>query len=200
MALLDKPQPPSRNSGPFQPLRGPVCLHRHRHRPVRRFPGVLSTTEPTELEKRQNGFWTFIQSNLPFYLLHSFISLFVCFVLLLYMDDGMGQMRWRTASTISLLAAGVALASLFYAAAQVQHQFNVPFGPNGADLAVLMIVINVSAALMAFASAALCKRQAETSPDGPQPLMRQDPPRTHARGTTGIPVNASLAPAAPAGE
>ena len=78
-------------------------------------------------------------------------------------------MRWRTASTISLLVAGVALASLFYAAAQVQYKFNLPFGPNGADLAVLMVVINVSAALMAFACAALCKRQAETSPNGPQP-------------------------------
>jgi uncharacterized membrane protein YidH (DUF202 family) len=142
-------------------------------------------------------FVALVQLSLPFYLLHSFISLFVCFVLLRYMDDGMGQMRWRTTSTISLLVAGVALASLFYAAAQVQHKFNVPFGPNGADLAVLMVVINVSAALMAFVCAALCKRQAETSPNGPQ---RQDLTQTPVMGTTGVHVDAPLAPAVPTGE
>ena len=113
------------------------------------------------------------------------------------MDDRMQQVRRRTASTISLLVAGVALASLFYAAAQVQHKFKVPFGPNGADLAVLMVVINVSAALMAFACAALCKRQAETSPSGPQQPVGQDPPRTTVTQTTGVYVDAPLAPAAP---
>jgi hypothetical protein len=140
-------------------------------------------------------FVALVQVSLPIYLLHSFISLFVCFVLLRYMDDGAG--RWRIASTLSLLAAGVALASLFYAAAQVQHKFNVPFGPNGADLATLMVIINVSAASMAFACAALCKRQAETAPNPPQ---RRDPPRTHARGSAGVSVNAPLAPATPPGE
>ena len=147
-----------------------------------------------------SDFLTFVQLNLPFYLLHSFISLFVCFMLLLYMDDRMQQVRRRTASTISLLVAGVALASLSYAAAQVQHKFKVPFGPNGADLAVLMVVINVSAALMAFACAALCKRQAETSPSGPQPPVRQDLPRTPVTRTTGVYVDAPLAPAVPIGE
>ena len=104
--------------------------------------------------------WPWFKLSPPIYLLHSFISLVVCFVLLRYMDDGTQPPRRRTASTISLLVAGVALASLFYAAALVQHKFNVPFGPNGADLAVLMVVINVSAALLAFASAALFKRHA----------------------------------------
>lgn len=146
---------------------------------------------------RAIDFVTFIQSNLPFYLLHSFISLFVCFVLLRHMDDGAQLPRRRTASTISLLVTGVALASLFYAAAQVQHKFNVPFGPNGADLAVLMVVINVSAALMAFACAALCKRQAETSPTGPQ---RQNLPRTPVMEFTGGHVDAPLAPAVPIAE
>jgi hypothetical protein len=142
-----------------------------------------------------SDFVTFIQSNLPFYLLHSFVSLFVCFVLLRYMDDGPQPPRRRTASTISLLVAGVALASLFYAAAQVQHKFDVPFGPNGVDLAVLMVVINVSAALIAFACAALCKRQAETSPNGPLQLpVRQDLSRA------GGYVDAQLAPAVPTGE
>ena len=144
-----------------------------------------------------SSFPAFIQSNLPFYLLHSFISLFVCFVLLLYLDERTQQATWRTASAISILAAGVALASLFYAAAKVQHKFHVPFGPNGADLAVLMVVINVSAASMAFGCAALCKRQAETSPDGPQPPVRQDLPRTPVTRITGVYVDAPLAPAAP---
>jgi hypothetical protein len=148
---------------------------------------------------KASGFVSFIQSNLPFYLLHSFVSLFVCFVVLRYMDDRTHG-RSRTASTISLMVAGVALAALFYTAAQVQHNFKVPFGPNGADLAVLMVVINVSAALMAFACAALCKRQAETSPNGPQPPVRQDLPRTPVAPVTERYANAQLAPAAPAGE
>jgi hypothetical protein len=149
---------------------------------------------------KTRSFVTLVQLSLPFYLLHSFISLFVCFVLLRYMDDGTGRIWWKTASTLLLLAAGVALASLFYAAAQVQHKFKVPFGPNGADLAVLMVIINVSAASMAFACAALCKRQAETTPNPPQPVMRRDLPRTPARGNAGVSVNAPLAPAAPPGE
>lgn len=120
------------------------------------------------------GFWTFIQSNLPFYLLHSFISLVVCFVVLLYMDGHMRQLQWRTGSAVSLLVAGVAAASLFYAAAQVQYKFEVPFGPNGVDFAVLMVVLNVSAAVLAFASAALCRPQAEALPNGPPRLLGQD--------------------------
>jgi glucan phosphoethanolaminetransferase (alkaline phosphatase superfamily) len=139
---------------------------------------------------------SFIQSNLPFYLLHSFISLFVCFVVLRYMDDRT-QGRWTTASTILLLVAGVASAAIFYAAALVQHSFKVPFGPNGADLAVLMVVINVLAAVMAFACAAFCKRQAETSPNGPQ---RQDLSRSPVMEFAGVHVDAPLAPAVPPGE
>ena len=141
-----------------------------------------------------------VELSLPIYLLHSFIALFVCFMLLRYMDDGVGRWRWKTVPTILILAAGVALASLSYAAAQVQHQLQLPFGTNGVDLAALMIIINVSAASMAFTCAALCKRLAETAPDRPQPLMRQDPTRTHARGMMASAVNASLAPAAAAGE
>jgi hypothetical protein len=145
---------------------------------------------------KASGFVSFIQSNLPFYLLHSFISLFVCFVVLRYMDDRT-QGRWTTASTILLLVAGVASAAIFYAAALVQHSFKVPFGPNGADLAVLMVVINVLAAVMAFACAAFCKRQAETSPNGPQ---RQDLSRSPVMEFAGVHVDAPLAPAVPPGE
>ncbi len=146
-----------------------------------------------------SDFLSFVQLNLPFYLLHSFISLFVCFMLLLYMDDQAQPGNWRTASTISMLVVGVAFASLFYAAAQVQHKFQIPFGPNGADLAVLMVVINVSAALMAFACAALCKRQTVASPNDPQSPVRQDPTPTTVR-TGRVYVDAALAPAVPVSE
>ena len=146
-----------------------------------------------------SDFLNFVQVNLPFYLLHSFISVFVCFVLLLYMDDRK-QEGQRTLSKIAVLVAGVALASLFYAVAQVQHRFNVPFGPNGADLAVLMIVINVAAALMAFACAALCKRQAELLPDDAQPLVRQDAPRMAVAPVAGGYADARLDRAVPIGE
>ena len=141
---------------------------------------------------------TFILSNLPFYLLHSLISFLVCFVLLLYMDEHMPQPKWGTASAVPLLAGGVALGSLFYAAARVQYGYKLPFGSNGADFAVLMIVINVSAALMAFGCAALCKRQAETPPDGPQPTVRQDLRRTPLTRITTALAAAVPAPAAAA--
>jgi hypothetical protein len=151
------------------------------------------------LKGTMNGFLTFILSNLPFYLLHSFISLIVCFLLLFYMDEQVHRRRWSAASTISLLAGGVALASLFYAAARVQLGFNLPFGPNGLDLAVVMVVINVSAALMAFACAALCKRQAETSPDNRQLPAPQDLPRPCVMPVTGVYVDAPPAPAGSTG-
>jgi hypothetical protein len=145
-------------------------------------------------------FMALVKLSLPIYLLHSFIALFVCFMLLRYMDDGMERMWWKTVSTILILAIGVALAALFYAAAQVQHQLRLSFGTNGVDLAALMIIVNVSAASTAFACAALCKRQAEISSNRAQPPARRDPPRTHARAATVAPVNAPLAPATPAGE
>ena len=61
-----------------------------------------------------------------------------------------------------------------------------------------MVVINVSAALMAFACAAFCKRQAETSPSGPQPPVRQDPGANDCDADPGrVYVDAPLAPTAP---
>jgi hypothetical protein len=59
-----------------------------------------------------HGFWGFIRANLPLYLLHSFVSLVICFVVLLYMDDGMRHLTWRTASTLGLLTGAVALMSV----------------------------------------------------------------------------------------
>jgi hypothetical protein len=107
---------------------------------------------------QRTGFWAFIQANLPFYLLHSFISLVVSFWVLLYMDENDEHVRCGTRNVLLLLIPGVAAASFFYAAARVQYQFG-PFGPNGLDLAVLLAAINMAAAGLAFASATLCKRQ-----------------------------------------
>ena len=53
-------------------------------------PGILSIRSLRTKGRRQTS-WPWFSSSLPFYLLHSFISLFVCFVLLRYMDDGMGR-------------------------------------------------------------------------------------------------------------
>ena len=110
-----------------------------------------------------SGFWAFIPANLPFYLLHSFISLVVCFVVLLYMDDGLAQLRGRAAPMLGFLTLGVGLISVLYVATRIEFAFGKEFGANGLDMAVLIAAINISAAMLAFASAALCKRQAETS-------------------------------------
>lgn len=110
-----------------------------------------------------SGFWAFIQANLPFYLLHSFISLVVCFVVLLYMDDGVAQLRGHAAPMLGFLTLGVGLISVLYVATRIEFAFGKEFGANGLDMAVLIAGINISAAMLAFASAALCKRQAEAS-------------------------------------
>jgi hypothetical protein len=141
---------------------------------------------------KPSDFLAFVYSKLPFYLLHSFISLVACFVLLLYMDEPAQGSQSRKVSTVTLLAVWVALASLIYAAVRVQFEFRLLFGSHGVDFAVAIIVINVAAALMAFGCASLCKQQADASPDDAQPPARQDPRQTPvARQDT------ALAPAVP---
>lgn len=115
------------------------------------------------------SFWEFAKLNLPFYLLHSFISLVVCFAVLMFMDDDLRKMRWGKPITVTLTGLEVALVAVFYAATLVQSRFHVAFGPNGLDLAVLMVLVNVSGALLALASAAICKGQAQMSAGSAQP-------------------------------
>lgn len=147
-----------------------------------------------------NDFFSIAQRSLPIYLLHSFIAVFVCFMVLLYMDDRTQHAWQRTALRILLVVTGVAAASLFYAAARVQYAYERPFGPDGADLAILMIVINVSAALMAFACAALCKRHADLLPEDAQQAVRQDVPRPAVAPAAGVYADARLDRAVPIGE
>ena len=110
------------------------------------------------------GFLAFIPANLPFYLLHSFVSLVICFALLFYMDSREERMTWKTAPVLGLLMLAVALISLLYTAARVQFGMkDMPFGPNGVDMAVLIGLINVSAAVLAFACAAMCKRHGKAA-------------------------------------
>ena len=78
------------------------------------------------------------------------------------LDSREERMTWKTAPVLGLLMLAVALISLLYTAARVQFGMkDMPFGPNGVDMAVLIGLINVSAAVLAFASAAMCKRQAK---------------------------------------
>ena len=110
-----------------------------------------------------SGFWIFIPANLPFYLLHSFISLFVCFVILLHLDEEAEQQSWRALSMLAFLALGAGIFSVLYTAARIQFSFEKEFGAYGLDMAVLIAAINISAAMLAFTIAGLCKRQAEAS-------------------------------------
>jgi len=108
------------------------------------------------------GFGAIAFRSLPVYILHSFISLYVCFILLLYMNDNLEGNRNNSAWKLMGMVVGVSVLSFICAFVQIRMLFNLPFGRHGLDLAVVMVVINVSAALIAFACAALCKRHAET--------------------------------------
>ena len=149
------------------------------------------------VDGKAEGFLMSISSELPLYLLHSLVSLAICFVLLLYMDEHSQQTRWRTASAIPVLTGAVTLASIFYAATMVPHTYKgCTFGPCGLDYAVAIIVINVSAALMALGCAAFCKRQAWPTPDGEQVSTRRDLPSMPLIQIPGGYIEAQPAPAA----
>lgn len=80
-----------------------------------------------------------------------------------HLDDEAEQQSWRTVSTLAFLALGTGMVSVLYSAARIQFAFEKEFGAKGLDMAVLIAAINISAAMLAFAIAGPCKRQAEAS-------------------------------------
>jgi hypothetical protein len=143
----------------------------------------------------KGSFWAFVLSNLPFFLLHSFISLAACFVLLLHVDEIEAERAKETRfPALALLTVGVGLASLFYAVARLYYQFRFK-EIDGVDFVVLVVVLNVSAALLAYATAVFyCRRQvAVPQPDAPADANTGPAaPRTETRAP-----NPPLGPAMP---
>lgn len=103
-------------------------------------------------EETQGTFWSFAQKNLPFYLLHSFVSLTACFVVLLYVDQMAEKQSSRPLHITLMLVASVGAASMFYALARLHFHLKVTLA-DGVDFVALMVVLNVIAALLAFATA-----------------------------------------------
>jgi hypothetical protein len=131
--------------------------------------------------------YEFIVKNVPFYVLHSFVSILACFIILIYVGRlGNPAARVNTLASAGLLVLVVGFASAFYAMARLYYQFN---GAQGLDFIVLVVVVNVTAALLALATASLFgKRQIAARRRRPQ---RANPP----------PVAANILPGAtlPAG-
>ncbi|HST95988.1 MAG TPA: hypothetical protein VLJ78_14540 [Microvirga sp.] len=102
--------------------------------------------------------YEFIIKNVPFYVLHSFVPILACFVILLYVGRlGNSAAKANTFASAGLLVLVVGFASAFYAMARLYYQFN---GAKGLDFIVLVVAVNVTAALLALATAALFgKRQ-----------------------------------------
>ncbi|HEX2137103.1 MAG TPA: hypothetical protein VHG30_14570 [Microvirga sp.] len=99
----------------------------------------------------------FVLGNLPFYILHSFISVATCFIILIYVERTGGraagsEMLWY----LGLVVVGVGSVSGFYAATRLYYQFP---GQSGLDFATLMVAINVSAALLSFATSLIFVRR-----------------------------------------
>ena len=98
-------------------------------------------------------------NNVPFFILHSFISILCCFVILVFVGRIVEGGWSNLIRTVLVLSVVVAVASGFYAQARLVFQFN---RTTGFDLIVLLIMVNVTAALVAFATAALfCRRRME---------------------------------------
>jgi hypothetical protein len=119
-------------------------------------------------------FLTFILSYLPFFLLHSFVSLAACFILLLHADDIEAGRAKRTRFAIVSLTSVVGLLALFYVVTRLYYQYKVN-GIDGVDFAVLVVVINVSAALLALTTVTFyCRRRMSILNEQPRP--RAQPP------------------------
>jgi hypothetical protein len=103
-------------------------------------------------EGTKGSFLTFAQNHLPFYLLHSFVSLTACFVVLLYIDELAEKQLNRPLRFTLMLVGSVAAASLFYALVRLHYQFKERLA-DGIDFVILMVALNVIAALLALAAA-----------------------------------------------
>ena len=99
----------------------------------------------------------FLLDMLPFYILHSMISLTICFVVLRYVDgDGRGFLK----SWLIMLAA-VAVVAAFYAKARLIYQFG---NESGFDYISLIVMLNLVGGTLALAMGhALNRRQKVTT-------------------------------------
>jgi hypothetical protein len=102
--------------------------------------------------------YEFIIKNVPFYVLHSFVPILASFVILIYVGRlNTPETRLNMLATVGLVVAVVGFASGFYAIARLYYQFGVT---QGLDFIVIVVAVNVTAALLALATAALfSKRQ-----------------------------------------
>jgi hypothetical protein len=115
--------------------------------------------------------YEFIIKNVPFYVLHSFVPILASFVILIYVG------RLNT-PTVGLVVAVVGFASGFYAIARLYYQFGVT---QGLDFIVIVVAVNVTAALLALATAALfSKRQIAARRRRSRQGIPPQPPQTTA--------------------
>jgi hypothetical protein len=103
-------------------------------------------------EGTKGTFLSFAQKNLPFFLLHSFVSLTACFVVLLHIDERTEKQSYRPFQITLMLVVSVGAASMFYAVARLHYHLKERLA-DGLDFVALMVALNVIAALLALATA-----------------------------------------------
>jgi len=91
----------------------------------------------------------FILSRLPYYVLHAAISLVVCLTMLrLHQQAANGELRPGRTMQLVQLAVATALVAGFYAVCRLNFQFGA-FEP---DYILLVVILNVAAAVIAFSA------------------------------------------------
>jgi hypothetical protein len=123
--------------------------------------------------------YEFIIKNVPFYVLHSFVPILASFVILIYVGRlNTPETRLSMPATVGLVVAVVGFASGFYAIARLYYQFGVT---QGLDFIVIVVAVNITAALLALATAALFgKRQIAARRRRSRQGIPPQPPQTTA--------------------
>lgn len=101
--------------------------------------------------------YEFMIKNVPFYVLHSFVPILACFIILIYvgrLDNPATKMSAIVSAGLLVLVVG--FTSAFYAMARLYYQFN---GTKGVDFIVLVVAVNVTASLLALVTASLFGRR-----------------------------------------
>jgi hypothetical protein len=104
----------------------------------------------------------FLAGWAPYHILHAMISVSACFLLLVFMDTRPGARGGRLVPAAAMVGV-VSVAAAFYALARLSFQFQLPAAEN-LDYVVLVIVLNVAAALLGLLAGLAAARQLTAVP------------------------------------
>lgn len=98
----------------------------------------------------------------PYHILHAMISVSACFLLLVFMDTRPGARGGRLVPAAAMVVV-ISAAAAFYALARLRFQYGWPVAEH-LDYVVLMVVLNVAAALLGLLAGLAVTRQLAALP------------------------------------